>query len=89
MDKIRWIKELVLAEQKMEESGMVELSSVSQDSETLLREETSEFLQQIKTAFIEAASAFNQLKGSSVGTQKFMASQRMKPTLCYLEMVLN
>ena len=70
MDKIRWIKELVLAEQRMEESGMVELSSISKDSEALLREETAEFLQQVKTAFIEAASAFNQLKGSPIGTLK-------------------
>lgn len=68
MSQIDWIKDLVLAEQKMEDSGLIDLSSADQDK--LLEEQTLEFLRDIKSAFVETAAAFNQLKGSSLGTTK-------------------
>lgn len=69
MDKINWIKDLVLAEQQMEESGVIDVS-VGFDAERHLQENTLEFMKDLKAAFIESASAFNQLKGSSLGTLK-------------------
>lgn len=68
MTSMDWIKELVLAEQKMEEAGVVDLRPT--DHEKLLEEHTVDFLKEIKTQFIETASAFNQLKSSQVGTVK-------------------
>lgn len=69
MDKLSWIKELVLAEQQMEESGMVDMSA-GFNTNNMLEVESIEFLQDLKAAFIESASAFNQLKGSSLGNIK-------------------
>lgn len=69
MDKMRWIKELVQAEQQMEETGMIDIEAGFNQTETL-KTETIEFLQDIKAQFIETASAFNQLKCSTVGTLK-------------------
>lgn len=69
MDKLVWIKELVRAEQKMEESGVVDFGA-GFDPAQLLVTESVDFLNQLKTAFVEAASGFNQLKGSAVGRVK-------------------
>ncbi len=69
MDKLAWIKDLVRAEQKMEESGVVDFN-FGFDPQQILITESIEFLNNLKTAFVEAASAFNQLKGSSVGRIK-------------------
>jgi len=69
MDRIHWIKDLVLAEQQMEESGVIDVSA-GFDPERHLTESTFEFMRDLKAAFIESASAFNQLKGSSIGTLK-------------------
>ena len=68
MTNMDWIKELVLAEQKMEEAGVVDLRAT--DQEKLLEEHTVDFMKDIKTRFIETASAFNQLKSTQVGTVK-------------------
>lgn len=69
MDKLQWIKQLVIAEQQMEESGMVDLSG-DFDAEKHLQEETLDFLNDLKASFVEISSAFNQLKGSPVGKVK-------------------
>lgn len=69
MDKLTWIKDLVRAEQKMEESGVVDFS-FGFDPQHLLVTESVGFLNNLKTSFVEAASSFNQLKGSSVGRIK-------------------
>ena len=69
MDKLSWIKDLVRAEQQMEESGVVDFN-FGFDPQRLLTSESVEFLETMKTAFIEAASSFNQLKGSTVGRIK-------------------
>ena len=69
MDKLRWIKDLVLAEQEMEETGVVDISA-GFDPEENLKKETIEYLKELKVAFVEAASAFNQLKGSNLGNIK-------------------
>ena len=69
MDKLTWIKDLVRAEQKMEESGVVDFSN-GFDPHQILVSESIEFLNVLKTAFVDAASSFNQLKGSTVGRIK-------------------
>ncbi len=68
MDNIDWIKDLVLAEQQMEEQGIIDISQQSADN--IMREETLLFLREIKTAMVEATGAFNQLKSSNTGTVK-------------------
>ncbi len=69
MDKLGWIKELVRAEQKMEESGVVDFGAGFDPAQLLITESIG-FLNHLKTAFVEAASGFNQLKGSAVGRVK-------------------
>lgn len=76
MHNLEWIKELVLAEQQMEDSGVVSLSTV--DPEAHLEEQTLEFLRDIKASFVEAAASFNQLKGSSLGTLKIYGISNTK-----------
>lgn len=68
-DRLGWIKELVRAEQRMEESGVIEFGPAFDPSQILLGE-SSAFMNDIKVAFVDAASAFNQLKGSSLGRVK-------------------
>lgn len=69
MEKISWIKDLVLAEQQMEDTGMVDMSA-GFDAEKELELATTEFLADLKSAFIESSATFNQLKSSGVGTIK-------------------
>ncbi len=66
MDKLNWIKELVVAEQQMEEAGVVDMEA-GFDANRQLDEATVDFISDLKAAFIEAASAFNQLKGATHG----------------------
>jgi len=66
MEKLSWIKELVLAEQQMEEAGVVDMEA-GFDPHRQVEEATVEFISDLKAAFVEAASAFNQLKGSTLG----------------------
>jgi hypothetical protein len=66
MEKLSWIKELVLAEQQMEEAGVVDMEA-GFDPARRVEEATLDFITDLKTAFVEASSAFNQLKGSTLG----------------------
>ena len=77
MDKIQWIKDLVMAEQEMEESGVVDFAA-GFDPEKELERETIDYLQDLKAAFIESAAAFNQLKASTVGNIKIYGISRTK-----------
>ncbi|MCX7979064.1 MAG: hypothetical protein N2578_08680 [Bdellovibrionaceae bacterium] len=69
MEKIHWLKELVKAEQQMEETGLVDMS-YGLDRERLLTQETLQFLLQLKTEFVDAITAFNELKTSPLGRVK-------------------
>ncbi|PIS11572.1 MAG: hypothetical protein COT73_03240, partial [Bdellovibrio sp. CG10_big_fil_rev_8_21_14_0_10_47_8] len=53
----------------MEETGLVDMGTGSDDSK-FLTNETLRYLQQLKNEFIEAASAFNELKASPLGRIK-------------------
>ena len=77
MDKIGWIKDLVLAEQQMEDSGIIDMTA-GFDPERELEGATSDFLGDMKAAFIESSAAFNQLKGSAVGTIKIYGISKTK-----------
>ena len=66
MDKLSWIKELITAEQQMEDAGVVDMTA-GFDADKQLEESTIEYLNDLKIGFVESASAFNQLKGSSLG----------------------
>lgn len=68
-DRLGWIKELVRAEQRMEESGVIEFGPAFDPAQILLTESIA-FMNELKVAFVDAASAFNQLKGSSLGRVK-------------------
>lgn len=69
MEKIGWIKDLVKAEQQMEESGMVDMS-FGYDVETSLVQDSVQFLLALKTEFVDASSSFNELKPSPLGRIK-------------------
>ncbi len=66
MEKLNWIKELVLAEQQMEEAGVVDMEA-GFNPQRQVDEATIDFISDLKAAFVEAAAAFNQLKGSTLG----------------------
>ena len=70
-------KELVLAEQQMEEAGVVEMEA-GFDPARQLEENTLDFIQDLKASFIEAASAFNQLKGSTHGHLRIYGISKTK-----------
>lgn len=69
MDKLSWIKDLVRAEQKMEESGVVDFALGFEPSELLFNESLN-FMNSLKAAFVDSAASFNQLKGAAVGRVK-------------------
>ncbi|MGZ3803582.1 MAG: hypothetical protein ACXVB4_05195 [Pseudobdellovibrionaceae bacterium] len=69
MEKLSWIKELVKAEQQMEESGLVDMS-FGFDPERVLVTESIQFLLDLKTEFVDASSNFNELKPSALGRIK-------------------
>ncbi len=67
MEKFSWIQGLVDDEALLEESGLI---STSIDREQILREESVNFLTEIKMEIIDVLTAFNELKNSSVGQLK-------------------
>lgn len=77
MEKLSWIKDLVLAEQQMEEAGVVEMEA-GFDPSRQLDESTLDFMHDLKASFIEAASAFNQLKGSTHGHVRIYGISKTK-----------
>ena len=69
MEKVSWIKELVKAEQQMEESGLVDMS-FGFEPENILFNDTVQFLLGLKTEFVDASTSFNELKPSAIGRIK-------------------
>jgi hypothetical protein len=69
MDKLSWLKDLIRADQEMEDSGVVDpTAGYNPDAEIL--EETTTFLNDLKDTFIEMVSAFNQMKANPQGRIK-------------------
>ncbi|MCB0412043.1 MAG: hypothetical protein KDD22_05920 [Bdellovibrionales bacterium] len=77
MDKLNWIRDLVNSEQQMEEAGIVDFSA-GYNPHVELEEETIDFMNSLKTGFVEAASAFNQLRGSTTGSIKIYGISKTK-----------
>ena len=69
MDKLDWIKDLVKAEEQMEESGLVDMTLGFDQDKTLVTE-TIQFLLNLKTEFVDSATHFNDLKSSALGRVK-------------------
>ncbi len=72
-----WIKELVLAEQQMEEAGVVDMEA-GFDPSRQLEDATVDFINDLKAGFVEAASAFNQLKGATHGHLRIYGISKTK-----------
>lgn len=68
-NRMNWIKDLVKAEEQMEESGVVDMS-IGVDNERALAAETINFIQNLKNEMIEASNTFNELKSSPLGRIK-------------------
>jgi hypothetical protein len=66
---LEWVKDLVEQERRMEETGIIDLSSVPDETRDLQRK-TNEFLKNLKDAFVDFATAFNNMKNSTLGTVK-------------------
>lgn len=77
MEKLSWIKELVLAEQQMEEAGVVDMEA-GFDPTKQVEEATVEFIGDLKAAFVETAAAFNQLKASAHGQVRIYGISKTK-----------
>lgn len=69
MENLDWIKDLVKAEQQMEESGLIDMGW-GLDKDRLLAQETLQYLLRLKTEFVDISSAFNELKTSPLGRVK-------------------
>jgi hypothetical protein len=68
-DRWTWIRDLVRAEQAMEETGVVDMQ-IGFDNEHTLKKESVYFLQSLKNDFVDAANTFNELKTSPLGRVK-------------------
>lgn len=66
MSDLNWIKDLVRAEQQMEDAGLVDMSAGFDPEHAILSESVS-FMNSLRESFIQAASAFNQMRGLAVG----------------------
>lgn len=67
--KVDWIKELVNAEQKVEDTGIIDLNPQI-DQQRILAQDTLQFLLNLKVEFYDAANIFNELKSSPMGRVK-------------------
>lgn len=68
-NRISWIKDLVKAEEQVEESGVIDITLGISNERSLLFE-TNRFLQDLKDDFVDASNIFNDMKKSSVGRIK-------------------
>ena len=69
LDRLNWLRDLVKAEDQMEESGVVDFSSGFESEQFLIRESIG-FLLQLKHQFVEASNYFNEMKHSTLGRIK-------------------
>jgi len=69
MERLNWIRDLVKSEERMEETGVVDMS-IGFDNDKTLALETMNFLEKLKNEMIDAANSFNELKASPLGRIK-------------------
>lgn len=75
MSQLDWIKALVEAELKMEESGIVDVS-YGLDETQQLEQQTILLLNRLKDLFIDASAVYNKIRGVSVGGVKIYGISR-------------
>ena len=69
IDRLSWIRDLVMMEERMEESGLVDMN-LGYDNDRVLATETLRFLEQLKEAMIDATNTFNEMKSLPLGRIK-------------------
>lgn len=74
-DPWAWVRDLVKAEEQIDETGTVDLQ-IGFDNEKALQRETQQLLIQIKERMVDTANRFNQLKTSPLGTVKIYGIAR-------------
>lgn len=72
---LSWIKDLIEAEHKMEESGMIDVT-YGLDETRQLEQQTVLLLNQLKDLFIDASTIYNKMRGLSVGGVKIYGISR-------------
>ena len=77
MEKLSWIKELVVAEQQMEDAGVVDMEA-GFDPNRQVDEATYDFITDLKAIFVEAAAAFPQLPASTLGQIRIYGISKTK-----------
>src|SRR5271156_6029234 len=68
-ERLDWIRDLVRNEEKMDETGIVDMS-VGFDNAQALQNETLRTLLWLKNEFVDACNAFNDLKTTPLGRIK-------------------
>jgi hypothetical protein len=68
-ERLEWIRDLVKSEERMEETGVVDMS-IGYDNDQILSIETLRLLQQLKNELIDTSNSFNDLKTSPLGRIK-------------------
>lgn len=69
MRDLDWIKDLVEAEHKMEESGIVDVAA-GYNPEDTLQNESVRFLNLIRELFVDFSNVYNKYRGAAVGGLK-------------------
>lgn len=77
MKELEWIKELVETEQKMEESGIIDVSPTF-DQDKNLEGESILFLNRLKDLFIDHTAVYNKMRGATVGGVKIYGISKTK-----------
>ena len=69
MENLEWIKDLARDEQKMEETGMVDFGTTL-EPQRQLKLLTVDFLRNLKEDFVDYATVFNKLRGTTYNSIK-------------------
>ena len=69
MRNVDWVKDLVESERRMEETGMIDLGSGTDEGKRIAQM-TQDFLREIRELFSDYASAFNNMKNAPLGAIK-------------------
>lgn len=69
IDRFSWIRDLVQIEERMDETGVVDMS-MGYDNERMLALESLRFLELLKESMIDATNTFNEMKNLPLGRIK-------------------
>jgi hypothetical protein len=77
MKETEWIKELIDTEQKMEESGIIDVAPAF-DSDKNLEFESISILNKLKDLMIDSSTVYNKMRGSATGGIKIYGISKTK-----------